>query len=277
MGRRLDDLAPERLAAAIEAAHVAFFAQFGRSPGATLRQDGGGLLIATGVPLPFFNGVMGASLTEGRVEAAIERARAFFREWGMPWLWWVGPTTRPADLAERLRARGFARAFEMPGMAADLRELPEGLSMPQGVSIERVSSPAALSDWLRAAIAAFDFPPRLEPPLLAMERSVGVAPESPYHRFLGRLDGRPVATASLYLGEEVAGLFTIGTVADARRRGIGAAMTLAPLREARERGYRVGILSASRMGEPIYRRIGFREYCRLSTYGLPEGMNDAHA
>jgi predicted acetyltransferase len=47
-----------------------------------------------------------------------------------------------------------------------------------------------------------------------------------------------------------------------------AAMTLAPLREARARGYAIGTLSPSEMGLRIYRRIGFREYCQIHIYAF---------
>jgi hypothetical protein len=30
----------------------------------------------------------------------------------------------------------------------------------------------------------------------------------------------------------------------------------------------VGILSAAEMGKRIFRRLGFREYCRIATYEL---------
>jgi predicted acetyltransferase len=43
-------------------------------------------------------------------------------------------------------------------------------------------------------------------------------------------------------------------------------MTLAALREARARGYAIGILSPSEMGLRIYQRIGFREYCKVNIY-----------
>ncbi len=52
----------------------------------------------------------------------------------------------------------------------------------------------------------------------------------------------------------------------ARRKGIGRIMTVAPLLEARRMSYRVGILQASSMGYPIYKKIGFKEVCTYQLY-----------
>ena len=51
---------------------------------------------------------------------------------------------------------------------------------------------------------------------------------------------------------------------EARQQGIGTALTLEPLREARETGYRIGILHPSEMGVGVYGRLGFEECCKLS-------------
>ena len=58
-------------------------------------------------------------------------------------------------------------------------------------------------------------------------------------------------------------------MADVRGRGIGRETTLAALRDAAARGYRVAILGSSPMGFPVYSRIGFIEVCRNRHFGPP--------
>jgi GNAT superfamily N-acetyltransferase len=101
---------------------------------------------------------------------------------------------------------------------------------------------------------------------LAAYRGLRLGPQSPLRLLLGTRDGEPVATAALLFGGGVAAIEDVVTLPGRRRQGIGAAITLAAARAARDQGYRVAVLTASPMGITIYRRLGFRDYCAFSTY-----------
>jgi GNAT superfamily N-acetyltransferase len=71
----------------------------------------------------------------------------------------------------------------------------------------------------------------------------------------------------LFMGAGVAGIYAVGTIPPARNRGIGAAMTMIPLRVAREEGLEYAVLFSSRLGYPVYTRLGFREVdCKIGIY-----------
>lgn len=81
-----------------------------------------------------------------------------------------------------------------------------------------------------------------------------------------RLHGEPVATSALARAGGVAGIFSVTTIESARRRGIGKAVMMAPLLDARDNGYAVGVLQASEMGYSVYASMGFTEQFRFHDY-----------
>jgi ribosomal protein S18 acetylase RimI-like enzyme len=221
----------------------------------------------TGLPDATFNSIMYANLGPGRLDAAIAELQSLRATYNVPMNWLIGPTSRPLDLAEQLQARGFQHRRDLTPMTRSLVSMfPEADPVP-GLTIERVVDGAALAEWIDAEIRGFETEGPTADGFVAIRRGMGHWPRVPMHYFLGRLDGVPVATASLLLAGGIAGIYDVSTVPEARRRGIGRMMTVAALQEARALGFETAFLQPSEMGRPLYARLGFRVCCVCSIYG----------
>lgn len=254
------------LARAIEENGAEFLMLLGRAAGAEVRDDGRVRWAIGNSPIDYHNCVVHADLAPEEADDEIEASLQSMRARGVPGSWHVGPSMRPPDLGERLTAHGFVYGGDDIGMAVDLSALPEEAPVPEGFHIERVRDEAGLAAWVEALGSGFGEGPVEAEWVGEMYRRLGLEEEGAWRHYLGRLDGEPVATSTLFIGAGVAGVYFVCTVGRARRRGIGAAVTLAALREARDLGHTVGVLGSSEMGYPVYRRLGFEEYCRIGLY-----------
>jgi GNAT superfamily N-acetyltransferase len=144
---------------------------------------------------------------------------------------------RPGDLAHRLLAAGFEDGGEEPAMAADLTSAPYSPAAVDGLRVEEVRTAAELDDYRQVLAAGFGEGPPEATWVTEVFRRIGVAGDAGWWHLLGRLDGQAVATATVFVHPaDVAGVYFVCTTPEARRRGIGAAVTAAAVRGARERG-----------------------------------------
>lgn len=81
--------------------------------------------------------------------------------------------------------------------------------------------------------------------------------------FIGRVMGRPVAAAMGYRTDEAVGVFGVTTVASARRRGYGTALTRAAM--LTDTGL-PSLLAPSEEGEGVYLRLGFEPVGALTIW-----------
>jgi GNAT superfamily N-acetyltransferase len=260
------DLSPAALAQAIETNLVALWTDRSHLPQVELHVEPERTWFASAFPFLPANGVLRAVFPSREVGQRIEQTLNLFRLRRVPMTWWVGPSTRPADLGKYLPAHGLVHVCDEPGMAVDLLALNEAGPAVPGLSIQRVADRSTLRHWIRIFARSFGVPAAEARTIRTIEAGLGLGPELPRQLYLGLLGKLPVATGLLFLGAGVAGLYGIATLLKARGQGIGTAVTLAALREARARGHRVAVLTASRMGLPVYRRLGFRAYCTVSQY-----------
>ena len=266
----LEDLSPESLAFAIEANRVVSTLNARYWNRATIYDEPEMAMVVTDIPVPLFNVVTRVLFTPENLEANIEKAIGRFREKGVPGNWFVGPATQPPDIGNALLSHGFAQSDIQPGMAVDLRTLPD-LTLPPGFEIEPLTSVDQLKGYGEVTLRGFGLPASLLDTALEYVKSAEIDSVSQEHSYLGLMDGKTVGVSTVIYGAGVAGIYRVATIPEARGKGVGTAMTLRPLLDARDKGYRVGILQSSKMGYSVYKKIGFREYCKQTVYTWEPG------
>lgn len=266
MSQRFHDFSEPSLIQAIEANTREFLLSLGRLGGGEERDEPDLQWSIGGAPIAYHNCVVHAHLTAETVDEAIVTSIQRFQFHHVPGSWHVGPSMCPQDLGERLVAHGFTDGGQEPGMAVALQHLREHISSPPGLVIERIHTDQQLQIWTQTLATGFGEGEVEANWVGALYQKIGFDEQGLWHHYLGHWQGQPVATTSLFLSAGVAGIYFVFTHPQAQGRGIGAAITLAALQDARRRGYQVGVLTASAMGYPIYRRLGFQEYCRFHLY-----------
>jgi predicted GNAT family acetyltransferase len=219
----------------------------------------------TDIPFPFFNNVFHSRFSESDVDEGIKQTVAKYQQRNVPMFWWTGPATTPDNLGTHLLANSLSHGFTAPAMAVDINSVAD-VDHLACTTIEEVVNSAALREWCHVMCPVYEFPEFAWEPWFKMLSHLGVSTGSEYRHFLARVNGKAVATASIYFSDGVAGVSCVATLPEHRQQGIGTAVTLAALQVAKSKGYNIGVLFASPMGESIYRSIGFEEYGKGNCY-----------
>jgi GNAT superfamily N-acetyltransferase len=266
MRNMFEDTTSDDGVAALVSNMAAYWSAYGRADGTTLYSTSNVVWFYTGIQVPLFNGVLSARLQPADVRATFANLQAKINDQGAPALWWIGPQAKPANIGSLLEQLGAQQAGEVPGMAIDLAEIDDKPETIAHFTIKKVTGAEGQALWARIAGAGTGFPDAVTEAMAQLEARLSDAQYQAQRRYIGFLNGTPVATSALVLDSSVAGIYAVATLPEVRRKGIGRIMTVAPLLKAREMGYRVGILQASSMGYPIYQKIGFKEVCKFRLY-----------
>lgn len=210
----------------------------------------------TGLPFALFNGcVVAEPAPADQVHAAIDWVGAR----GVPHRVWIADSLVP-DLGPVPLAHGFHVEDRLyPGMV--LHPIPVLPTPAAGVTVE-VVAPGGLERFLQVSIDG-GMPPAAAGELF----SPSFAADPDVQLFIGSLDGLPVGTSVAIRTGDVSGVYAVGTLPAARRRGVGSAVTWAAVDAGRAWGCDTIVLQASEMGFPIYAAMGFRTVVDYTVFG----------
>lgn len=265
MNQVIQNLSAPNLVSALENNLFAIFTNYAQADNTEFYFGSNMIRFVTGVAFPLFNGVIRSQLQPEEIDLTISETLEYFSAKQLPMLWWTGPATQPPNLSKYLEAQGLSNIGVLPGMAIDLSALPQEKPLSADFVITPVSDQQSLKYWTQVAAIGFEVPDTQWDTFFNLELSLGWESDK-YIRFIGYENGLPVATSALYLDGQVAGIYFVATVPEARKKGFATAIVLAALHKARILGYHVGTLQASQMGVSIYQRMGFEEYFQVCMY-----------
>jgi GNAT superfamily N-acetyltransferase len=190
------------------------------------------------------NALLTSGMTAAERGTAIDAMQTTYAQAGVErFAAWVHE--RDPALRAQLERRGYAidTSTRAMGMALDELRLPRP---------ELELGAPDWSEYLRLVGVPRDF--------------LSAADPASYHVLLARLDGENVATGMAYDLDGDCGIYTVGTVGHARRRGLGTALTALLVHEARARGCATASLQSTAMAEGVYATVGFRDLGRIFEY-----------
>lgn len=170
------------------------------------------------------------------------------------WTVWVPDDDR--DAAALLRAAGHRLDATPTAMVADLSTLPE----PDGDEL----------DWDAGADA--DVLARINDLAYGWAEGTFRKAMSRFGDIDGlrlhqaRIGGEAACVLGTYDNGDDCELYFVATLAEHRGKGLARRLTHRAMLEARERGMAISSLQATKMGYPVYERLGYEPICRLEMW-----------
>ena len=242
-------LPAEELTRAAAQNHVSWFSDNALVAGGSVQSEGVATVIYSPAWSPDVQGEVFLAFPEGdSVGSVIEDALALAREIRVRQVscWSLLPTW-PSTLAVSLLAQGFSWGWQPHWMALELATAPEAPPTPPGITL-------ALDTGEPCAVTGLPYYDPAEAPRL--QAHFQMQPQRTFH-FGAWEEGKLVGHSLLHVSAdrpEYAGIYNVGVIPEARKRGIGRAVSWAACQWAREQGCRYVLLNAA---THIYARLGF--------------------
>jgi GNAT superfamily N-acetyltransferase len=183
-----------------------------------------------------------------RLIASLDRVADAYEEAGIrAWTVWVPEADRTTAAA--LEEAGHVFDAEPRAMAMSLSEL----RAPEPDSAIEIQEELDMPEVARLNEIAYGWPPG--------EFGAVAGAEFPgTHAYFGSLGGETVGTVVVWDHGDDSEIAWVATLPEARGRGVSKQLMARALADARERGRLTTTLVATKLGRPVYERVGYRDF-----------------
>ncbi len=224
--------------------------------------------MSTGVPVSDINWVFNESPLNNVCAEHVDEIKKYYETLKLRFWWWVYPRGQSPENHKTLQDANLTLFKKVPCMATTLNDSLLDYSLTDEVRVLQVKSKKDLLIWRDVSFEGFEMPDRAKGPYSFFVSSFDLDEYSPQKLFIAYCDEKPVATSLLFTHQNTAGIYYVSTLPAYRNKGCGLKITQAAMQSAKEAGFENVILQATPMGERIYKKMGFEEYCQAEIYKL---------
>jgi GNAT superfamily N-acetyltransferase len=230
-----------------------------RTPKAIQFQGIGTTISSGGLPIDLSNLALGAyyppTTVDEEIDKEIQTVKRFFSKRDAPWIWWLGPNTRPKDMLHRLAVHGLTGYSPLPTMAAALPAKKRAVNPDVSVWQAENRTDLEIASQIRRSI--FELPSNTTFSYFEDMANDWLRNDSARLFLASHKTGSPASIGALILGEGYPGVYLMTTLPESERKGLGSAILARILREAEQAGHSMIFLTASTKGYSLYQKFGF--------------------
>jgi GNAT superfamily N-acetyltransferase len=258
--RRVDD---RSLVALGDQSYLEALREQARATGGAIDESTGLLLITGPGRHPIYNYVV---RTDPGFDAreAFTRAERHFGALGFGFTVVTMNAFDDSAMGEAALAKGLAALLSPPAMFCT-RKL-ESKPAPPGIRLEPVRDAAGLAAFRDVSKVAWATYGIAEDVTAAIFTNLSMVAAEHITGIVAYDGSMGLSCALVLLSHGIAGVYWVGTAPDGRGRGLGEACTRAVTNIGFDAGARMVTLQASPMGDPIYRRMGYRQIGSYTLY-----------
>ncbi len=219
------------------------------------------ILVNTGIPCDMFN--VACLLDDS---ANLKSITDYFRN--LPFAWWVGFGNDSEKYKQKIEEFGLKNPEIESGMYADISKILE-VPICEILRVSQVADIISLQDFIDVYEKIIPADKNSIEKLYLSAASFLFEKQSSIKLFVGYVDHQPVATGALFLYENIAGVWDVTTLPDFRNLGIATNMVRHALFFAHDvYNCKIGVLTATKSGEKVYRKIGFQKIKEFFIYNV---------
>lgn len=228
-------------------------------PQADFKETDFNSLYAWGIDYAIGNGVIEKNHDRIPSEEEIDRTIQYFSEKKLPFMWWSS--------AQVLESKGFQFGGVLTGIALSLAEgIPAKPEMPGNLKIKIAESDDDMNSFAELTANVYGLNSKAQEEWRELNTAIQKRAEQIY--FLAYLDDLPVGAVALSVSPSSSGIWSLATLPESRKLGIGSALVHAAMVEAKKREHAkvIAILMPKGMAWGLFTKLGFKEVCEFPFY-----------